>query len=441
MREAEFRDWLNQRRYQGKALSTVNQRLNWCRAVERALPELGFEERDIDAVHAGGNWDALLGAVAKLRSNWRYNEAAARVIAPQSDNPNGQMANARSSIGLYGRFANGEDPNYDEVPGGQDAGSTDAEILARFVRKASFATWHTQWPQIEREAFVRLARLLHGAGLDWYHVNIDRQVRCGRKKPGAIDATEVFATISNLEPRCWVRKPEDRAILGLPNEVVPMAELIEAIEAAPEALLRFAGGTAFWPDQVTPDPAQPEPAGSGLATDGGAMPTNLILYGPPGTGKTYATAAEAVRLCDGIDPNDARLRDPAWREDLRRRYDQLVETGQVRMVTFHQNYSYEEFVEGLRPVTDAGAEGEEGSPGAGFRLEPGVRAVVQVGEAIVAEAQPLPELAGDLLLADGVVEHARAFPDAEQPGQGNEFRGQSHRKLEHGDYRCPRKSL
>ncbi len=28
-----------------------------------------------------------------------------------------------------------------------------------------------------------------------------------------------------------------------------------------------------------------------------AMPVNLILYGPPGTGKTFATVAEAVRLC------------------------------------------------------------------------------------------------------------------------------------------------
>ncbi len=370
MREAEFRNWLNRRRYQGKALTTVNQRVNWCRAVERALPELGFVNQDLDVIHAKGEWDALLGAVAKLRSNWRNNEAAARVIAPQSDNPSGQMANARSSIGLYGRFANGDDPNYDEAPEGTGATLMDAEIVARFTRKPSFATWHSGWSQAERDAFVRLARLLHEAGLDWYHVNIDRQVRCGRKKIGAIDATEVFATISNLEPRCWVRKPADRASLGLPEEAVSMAELTDAIEAAPEALSRFAGGTAFWPDQVAPDRAQPEADSSGDVTDGGSKPTNLILYGPPGTGKTYATAAEAVRLCDGIASHDALLRDPDRRGELRNRYDQLVESGQVRMVTFHQNYSYEEFVEGLRPVTDSGLDSEDGVQGAGFRLEP-----------------------------------------------------------------------
>lgn len=90
-------------------------------------------------------------------------------------------------------------------------------------------------------------------------------------------------------------------------------------------------------------------------------PTNLILYGPPGTGKTYATAAEAVRLCDGQVPEE--------RADLKARYDALVEAGQIGFVTFHQSYAYEDFVEGLRPVTDGGAQEGEAAA-AGFRLEP-----------------------------------------------------------------------
>lgn len=87
-----------------------------------------------------------------------------------------------------------------------------------------------------------------------------------------------------------------------------------------------------------------------------AQPTNLILHGPPGTGKTYATAAEAVRLCDGAAPDD--------RVALMERYNALVEAGQIRFTTFHQSYSYEDFVEGLRPV----AAGEDAA--SGFRLEP-----------------------------------------------------------------------
>jgi 5-methylcytosine-specific restriction enzyme B len=110
-------------------------------------------------------------------------------------------------------------------------------------------------------------------------------------------------------------------------------------------------------------------------------PTNLILYGPPGTGKTYATAAEAVRLCSpAIDLSD--------RDKVMAEYARLVEARQVEFVTFHQSYSYEDFVEGLRPVT--GGEGQ-----AGFQLKPEMgtfRRIVQRAETSkgVVAGEPVP---------------------------------------------------
>ncbi len=104
-------------------------------------------------------------------------------------------------------------------------------------------------------------------------------------------------------------------------------------------------------------------------------PTNLVLYGPPGTGKTHNSALEAVALCDGEDARDRYHND---RSALMARYRELEGQGRIRLVTFHQNFSYEEFVEGLRPVVSEG-----GHSGAGFGLEvkPGIfREICAVAE-------------------------------------------------------------
>lgn len=109
----------------------------------------------------------------------------------------------------------------------------------------------------------------------------------------------------------------------------------------------------------TPAPKTPAPAPS--------HHLNLILYGPPGTGKTYNTLFKALEIIEGKTKKELEKekkdQDDQWEKDtnkpktvkkgyevLKGRYDNYVKTGQIVFTTFHQSMSYEDFIEGIKPI-------------------------------------------------------------------------------------------
>ena len=83
---------------------------------------------------------------------------------------------------------------------------------------------------------------------------------------------------------------------------------------------------------------------------------NLILYGPPGTGKTY-TAQRIVELAEYNLTKNFRS------------FSKIQEEGRAELITFHQAFSYEEFVEGIRPDTD---NNQDRSGGITYKVEDGI---------------------------------------------------------------------
>ena len=74
---------------------------------------------------------------------------------------------------------------------------------------------------------------------------------------------------------------------------------------------------------------------------------NQILFGSPGTGKTYNTINRAIEIID----SDFYQQNRDNRKALKERFEEYKKAGQIEFITFHQSFSYEEFVEGIKAET------------------------------------------------------------------------------------------
>ncbi len=190
-------------------------------------------------------------------------------------------------------------PRYDEVVAKLNLGTmlSDEDLLKHFDGKPAFQTFRASWSPQDKTLFCRLARIVHSAGLDWWHMGKGIQVRFGRKNPGSERAVGVLGVIRGTRVRklSWTR---DVGTVPKLNREPLTGDLVANIEAALSAehdslddwLVLETERPGLWPDQLRDDPADPgEDSDEDETNDAEAVrqPINRIYYGPPGTGKTY----------------------------------------------------------------------------------------------------------------------------------------------------------
>ncbi|MHB0844979.1 McrB family protein [Stutzerimonas nitrititolerans] len=255
---------------------------------------------------------------------------------------------------------------YDEVVTKLSLGKilSDEDLLKHFDGKPAFRTFRTSWSPQDKALFYRLARAVHMAGMDWWHMNKGVQVRFGRKNPEGERAVGVLGVVRGTRTRklSWTR--DVGALPKLHREPLT-EELVSRIEAALSAehdslvdwLVKRPG---LWPDQLREEPIE---HGDDFDEDETAdpdavrSPINRIYYGPPGTGKTYKLSKLIKREYEQTMTSVSK---ETWKNQLVGEYAAGPASGEhikrYSFVTFHQSYGYEEFVEGLRPVLDGDAE-------------------------------------------------------------------------------------
>lgn len=88
-------------------------------------------------------------------------------------------------------------------------------------------------------------------------------------------------------------------------------------------------------------------------------PKNIILYGPPGTGKTFNTVRYAVSIIEGLDvaqfeSSDVYTDAAGNTVKVKDAFDSYIDSKRICFTTFHQSLAYEDFIEGIKPISENG---------------------------------------------------------------------------------------
>lgn len=172
----------------------------------------------------------------------------------------------------------------------------DSSILKHFDGNAAFRNFRASWTPEVSNKFCRIARIVHIAGLDWWHIGKGIQVRFGRKSIDSIRAAGVLGVLRGKTVRKISLLDAIGSLSKLHREPLN-EELVKQLEEAFSTHADFfqtwlpadSDRRGYWPDELADEDGDDDSDMEDLEIiKSPVRPAfNRIYYGPPGTGKTY----------------------------------------------------------------------------------------------------------------------------------------------------------
>lgn len=228
---------------------------------------------------------------------------------------------------------------------------TDEFILKQFKNVPNFN--HIEQNTEHRKLFLELARYIHETPMDWWVAPSERPpVRFGtNNKFNGRNSTVSYVAAVGFDQNGTFYIPNENESEFSIDELGTIRLTASKLEELKSMSLNKMETdrdplVGYWPENYNNIEM--------IETDMNPseqikQPLNRILFGAAGTGKTYHTINHALSI---IENKPLEVLEQEDRTALKLRFDQYKEQGQIKFVTFHQSFSYEDFVEGIRAETD-----------------------------------------------------------------------------------------
>lgn len=239
---------------------------------------------------------------------------------------------------------------------GSVGGSWNPVQYPGYIFENNEAQWLFRFIKADTSAYIIVESLHRGAQLTNFDIVLNKNFQVKE---------EIVYVFENYKMTVGVKQSREKARgamikAGFPqdNTIFILDQLDPDIKLILESLLRWAEIKQQAKDSIrnSANSAIKEPEIDPAINDKEdlALPNlNIILYGPPGTGKTYSTIDKALEI---VDPFFYQTHKGGDRNKLTHRFRELLikdwesPEGRISFVTFHQNTSYQEFIEGIKPV-------------------------------------------------------------------------------------------